>query len=255
MAPDHRGRARAYRWVAHSAENLAATVTPMERPRTIDEALDEANGLGTPGQNIVLASRDGRIAWSVYGAVPRRLGLDGQLPVSWADGSARWDGWLADAEFPRVVDPPDGRIWTANARVVSGAMLALLGDGSYEIGSRARVIRDRLQARDVFAERDLLAIQLDTGADFIARWRDVMITTLQAARGQGAWGQPREELLAVLETTWTGRADADSAAYRFARAFRENVFDRVIVFVLAECYEADAGFDYTAVRRARLPAV
>jgi penicillin amidase len=247
MPPDHRGRLRVYRWVAHSAEQLAATITPIESARTLEEALDAANGVGAPGQNFVVAARDGRIAWSVFGSIPRRVGIDGQLPASWSDGSRGWNGWLEDAEYPRVIAPPGGRIWTANARVVGGEMLARLGDGSYEIGSRARIIRERLHARQQFTPRDLLAIQLDTGADFLARWRDLLLRTLTADARSG--NDERGELREVLEQQWTGQATADSAAYRFTRRFRENVFERVISFVLAECYEADPEFDYANVRR------
>ena len=84
----------------------------------------------------------------------------------------RWNGWLDDAEYPRLVDPPGGRIWTANARVVDGAMLSKLGDGGYEVGSRATMIRDRLKSAERFTAADMLAIQLDTRAVFLSRWRD-----------------------------------------------------------------------------------
>jgi penicillin amidase len=247
LEPDHRGRPRAYRWVPHAAERLAVSITPLETARTLDEALNEANGVGAPGQNIIVVERSGRIGWSVYGSIPRRIGLDGQLPGSWADGSRGWDGWLDDAEYPRVVDPANGRIWTANARMVDGAMLARLGDGSYEIGSRARIIRDRLMARERFAARDLLGIQLDTGADFLTRWRTLLLETLTP----GAVGTDagRTALREILERGWSGQAAADSAAYRMTRAFRELLSERITTFVLAECYEADPAFDYTAVRR------
>ena len=115
-----------------------------------------------------------------------RQGLDGRLPASWGDGSRGWNGWLDGAEYPRIVDPPDGRIWTANARVADGDMLAKLGDGSYEIGSRARLIRERLMAKDQFTPRDLLAIQLDTRAAFLARWRDLLLRTLTPGRRYAA---------------------------------------------------------------------
>jgi penicillin amidase len=247
LGPDHRGRPRAYRWVAHSAEQLAVSITPLESARTIEEAFDQANGLGAPGQNIIVADRAGRIGWSVYGAIPRRTGLDGHIPVSWADGSRMWDGWLADAEYPRVVDPPGGRIWTANARVVDGDMLAQLGDGSYEIGARARIIRDRLAARTQFAARDLFDIQLETRADFLARWRNLLLATLtpDAVRDNVR----RAAFKDILETGWSGYAAPDSAAYRLTRAFREVASERIIAFVLSECYEADRAFDYTTVRR------
>ena len=251
IEPDHRGRRRAYRWVAHDAERLAVSVRPMEAARTLEEAFDEANGFSAPGQNIVVADRSGRIGWSVYGSIPRRVGLDGRLPTSWADGTRRWDGWLDDPEYPRVVDPVDGRVWTANARVAGGEMLDKLGDGSYEIGSRARIIRDRLAARSQFAERDLLAIQLDTSAAFLERWRTLLLNALGA---EALRDSPiRAEFRDVVDRGWTGQVRPDSVAYRLVRAFREVVSARVIAFALSECYEADLSFDYTTVRRRDAP--
>ena len=247
LGPDHRGRPRALRWVAHSAERLAVSIAPLESARTIEEAFDAASGLGAPGQNMIVADRSGRIGWSVYGSIPRRVGLDGQLPVSWSDGSRGWVGWLDAAEYPRVVDPPEGRLWTANARVVDGEMLAKLGDGGYEIGSRARIIRDRLTSKDRFTARDLLDIQLDTSAEFLARWRDLLLRTL-TRRAVGD-NNHRAMLKEILDTDWSGHAAPDSAAYRLTRAFREVVSERVIAFVLSECYEADPAFDYSTVRR------
>jgi penicillin amidase len=253
LPPDARGRARAYRWTAHSAERLAASVRPLEDSRTLEEALDSANGLGVPAQNIVVADRDGRIGWSIYGSIPRRIAFDGRFPVSWADG-ARWDGWLEDAEFPRIVEPAGGRIWTANQRVVGGEMLAVLGDGSYEPGSRARVIRDRLLARERFTPRDLLDIQLDSRATFLARWRDLLLQTLTpAATASGPSADTRRALRELVEQDWSGSASPDSSAYRFTRAFRDDVVRRVMTFALAECYEADPAFDFTLLRRREGP--
>jgi penicillin G amidase len=247
LEPDYHGRLRAYRWVAHSAERLAVSVTPMESARTVMEAFDDANGLGTPGQNIIAADTSGHIGWSIYGSIPRRLGFDGRTPVSWSDGSRAWDGWLADAEYPRIIDPPDGRIWTANARVVNGDMLAKLGDGSYEIGSRAHVIRDRLLSRRSFTIRDLLDIQLDARAEFLARWRTLALDALDTPAS--STNNERAAFREIVDKGWSGYADPDSAAYRLVRVFRETVSARIIAFVLSECYEADPSFNYTSVRR------
>jgi penicillin amidase len=245
--PDFRGRPRVLHWVAHSAERLAVSVTPLESATTIEQAFDGANGLGTPGQNMVVADRSGRIGWTIYGSIPRRVGLDGQLPASWADGSRGWHGWLDAAEYPRILDPENGRLWTANARVVGGDKLTALGDGSYEIGSRAHQIRDRLMAASRFSARDLLDIQLDARGLFLSRWRDLILRTLAP---QAVSGHPElAEFRAVVDTGWTGVAAPDSAAYRLTRMFREQVSDAVIAFVLSECYDADPMFDYKNVRR------
>ena len=251
LGPDHLGRPRAYRWVAHSAEMLAASLTPMESARTIEEAFDEANGAGTPAQNLVVADRTGRIGWTIYGSIPRRVGLDGALPLSWADGTRGWRGWLDDREYPRIVDPLGGRLWTANARVVDGDMLAAIGDGSFEVGSRARIIRDYLLAREQFTPKDLLDIQLDTSAAFLKRWRDLVLRTLTP---QAVASDPkRARFRDIVERDWPGHAAPESAGYRLTRAFRERTSQWVFAFALAECYEADDRFDYTTERKREGP--
>ena len=251
LGSDYRGRRRAYAWAAHSAERLATTVTPLENARTVEQAFDEANGAGIPGQNLVAADEAGNIGWTVYAAMPRRVGFDGLLPSSWADGSRGWKGWLHRAEYPRVVNPANGRIWTANARVVSGDMLAKLGDGGYEVGARARQIRERLMARDRFTVRDMLAIQMDTSSEFLDRWRQLLLDSLSSAATAGH--PDRAELRRIIDRSWSGHAAADSGAYGFVHRFRDLLSERVIAFVLSECYEADPTFDYATVRRREGP--
>ena len=251
MGPDHRARLRAYRWVAHSSQQLAAAVIPLETARTVLGAFDEANGLGTPGQNMVVADRDGHIGWTVYGSIPRREGTDGRLPSSWADGTRQWNGWLDDSEYPRVMDPADGRIWTANARVVDGPMLARLGDGGYEVGSRATVIRDRLRDSQRFTAADMLDIQLDSRAVFLNRWRDLLLSTLTPSIT--ARHTDRALFRELVERSWDGHASPGSVGYRLTRMFREHVSEAVMMFLLADCYAADGAFDHTALRRREGP--
>ena len=248
IEPDHKGRLRAFRWIAHDADRLGSSITALESAGSVAEAFDAVNGLGTPGQNFVVADETGRIGWTIYGSIARRVGFDGRRPMSWADGTLGWSGWLNREEYPRVMDPESGRIWTANARVVDGDMLARIGDGNYEVGSRARIIRERLAAQEQFTAADLLNIQLDTSAEFLRRWRTLLLQTLKTVTDQ-----PRIRLREIVERDWDGRASPGSAGYRLTRMFREEVTDAIIAFVLVECAEADPTFDYRSVRRREGP--
>ena len=111
---DHRDRRRVARWVAHDAEGIDLGLLDMERARNVDDALEIATRARIPTQNCQVADRDGRIGWTLMGPLPRRTGFDGSIPTSWADAGVGWDGYLNPEEHPRVVDPPLGRIWTAN---------------------------------------------------------------------------------------------------------------------------------------------
>jgi penicillin amidase len=139
---DHAGRRRALAWVALREGGLNAALVRMESAGSLDEAQALAAEAGIPNQNLVVADAAGRIGWTIIGRIPRRVGHGGSVPTSWADGTRRWDGWLAPEDYPRVVDPPSGRIWTANARVVGGEKLAKVGVGGYDLGARQGQIRD-----------------------------------------------------------------------------------------------------------------
>src|SRR6201999_2682053 len=112
--------------------------------KNIDEAVAVAHRSGLPAQNFMVADDSGRIGWTITGRIPRRIGFDGRLPGSWADGSRRWDGWVAPEAVPQILDPPSGRLWTANNRSLDGDALRLVGDAGYGLGARARQIRDDL---------------------------------------------------------------------------------------------------------------
>lgn len=243
---DHRGRQRALRWVAHDERAVNLSLLALERADTVDAALEIVNRAGAPAQNVLLAGADGRIAWTLSGPIPRRFGHDGRRPSSWAAGQRGWSGWLEPTDYPRIVDPPNGRLWTANARVVDGESLSVVGDGGYALGARARQIREGLLARDRFDERDFLNLQLDDRALFLERWRELLLATLtpDAVRTDAR----RDELRRTV-ADWGGRAAVDSVGYRAVRTFRLAVRDRAFAPLTAACRRADPRFDYTLFRQ------
>jgi len=249
------GRGYAQHWVAHDPDVIAGDLSRPERARTIDELMTAVVGLGVPHQNVAMAGRDGRIAWTVGGAIPVRRGFSGTTPVSWADGTSGWDGYLPAAAVPRIIDPEVGRVWTANAPVVDGARLATIGDGGYADGIRARIIRDDLLARTSASPRDMLALQLNDRALFLERWRTLALRTLDsaAAAAPADRADARRQMRDLIDRTWTGRASPDSTGYRLVRMFRTDIVRRVLTFVTAPVKQKDPTFDYTQLGRTEGP--
>ena len=223
------GASYAMQWGTHRTASSNLALLDLEAAETLDQALDVANRAGIPAQNFVAGDRGGRVGWTIAGQVPHRVGRDGFRPVDSTDPDARWDRFLRPDEVPRVVDPADGRLWTANARVVSGDALTVLGDGNYAPGARAQQIRDGLRALTApVSERDLLAIQLDDRAVFYRRWRDLLLSALASAPPS----ERRQRLAAVVQD-WSGRAAPDDAGYRLVREWRTAVVDRALPPLLA----------------------
>jgi penicillin G amidase len=251
VATDVRGRELAQKWVALDPAALSSDATESEQAMTVEDAIQRFAGIGIPGQNVVIGDREGHIGWVIGGPIPNRVGHDGMLPTSWADGANRWDGYLPAAQFPRIVDPPSGRIWTANAPVVDGAMLEIVGEGGYADGIRARIIRDRLLAIDKATPRDMLDVQLDSNALFHQRWRELLLETLTPDVVQA---DPRRvEFRHLIETTWTDRASIESVGYRLVRAFRLELSRQVFAALSAPMLEVDPSFDYARTFRSDGP--
>jgi penicillin amidase len=247
---DHNQKLRAYQWTAHDPDAVNLKLLDLENANTIEDAIEVAHGAGAPPQNAMIADRTGRIAWTVAGRIPKRVGFEGRLPVTRSDGSRSWDGYVASAEVPKVVDPPDGRLWTANARVVSGPMLATLGEGNYPLGARARQIRDDLFAKEKFTPADLMDIQLDNRAVFLDRWQKLALATLDDAT---VGGDPRLREARALITSWGGRAAVDSVGYRMVKAFRLAAADRVFAPLIAPVIKLDPKFRYSRVWQSEGP--
>jgi penicillin amidase len=208
-------------WIATRPEATNFALLGFERARTVDDALNLAPRVGIPGQNMVVGDTSGRIAWTLLGRVPRTAGADRLFgALEFRDGS----------DHPRLADPPVGRLWTANQRVIDGPLEAVLGDdevdvgaGGYDIGARARQIRDDLVGlADPATEADMLKIQLDSRALFIGRWRDLALALLDesAMRDAPARREFRERL-----SDWQPEASAESVGYRLVRELRGEILD------------------------------
>jgi penicillin amidase len=235
---DAQGRQRALRWLAHAPQATNLGLLRMETARDLEQAMQVAHTSGIPPQNLILADSDGNIAWTIMGKIPRRRGYDGRLPGSWADAGRDWLGWLPPADYPRVVNPASGAVWSANARVANGEALRAIGDGGYALGARATQIRDSLLALEEASEADMLAIQLDDRALFLARWRELLLQALAADAPRG--NARRAELRRVLQGS-AQRAAVDDAGYRLLRAFRRELAGRVFAGIVDACSGLDAG--------------
>ncbi|MBF8291227.1 MAG: hypothetical protein HW392_54 [Steroidobacteraceae bacterium] len=204
-------------WTAHEPEAADMALLGLESAQNIDEAAAVIGGAGMPGQNVMVADADGRIGWVLSGRLPRRHGFDPSRPAAWNEKDTGWDGLVAKADSPRLLDPPDGRAWSANAREVGGEMLAMIGDGGYASAARARQIRDRLAKLQQATTADFLAIQLDDRAEYLAHWQPVLLHALTQAGATEAEG---------LVAAWSGHAAIDDAGYRLLREFEDSATDR-----------------------------
>jgi penicillin amidase len=236
------GALYAVHWTAHSPRTLNLEHLKLETATTLDEALTAAAGDGIPAQNVIAGDDRGNIGWTVAGALPRRpangRGLAMSFPLAGDGAPPTWDGLLAPDEHPRVVNPPDGQLVTANNRQLAGPDAQLLGDGGFDLGARASQLRDDL--RRLSGKADVPSVfraALDDRALYVQGWRDRALAALdeRAVAAHPA----RAEFRRLLKDSWDGHASTGSVGYRLAQQFRWSLYELLFAGANAEMARLD----------------
>lgn len=229
----------ALKWVPHQIQAINMGLIRMEQVKTVQQAMKTAAGNGVPTQNAVIVDRDGNIGWIHFGALPKRKVGNYEHPGDWSDGKLGWDGWLSYNEQPKVYNPEQNRLWTANSRVVSGEDYLKVGDGSADIGARQKQIRDSLMALgNDLVEQDLYAIQLDNRAIFWQRWQQQLMGVLENSSDDKL-----KPFISEVEN-WGGRAAISSVGFRLVKNYRKAVLEGMMGYLTAPCIEKFASCNY-----------
>ncbi|WP_394220673.1 penicillin acylase family protein [Alteromonas gracilis] len=206
------GKRYALNWVAHHPFSANLNIVNFGTAKNVEAAIKIGKRLAIPTQNLVVVDENGNAAWLPGGAVLAR-----QQASFTAVKERDVESTPTRAEdLPQVVNPAMGRIWTANARVISAEDFKQWGDGGYALGARGQQIRDRLFEKDTFNETDFYAIQLDNHAQFLIPWQHLLygLLTLQDV-------EFKPDLTYL--NTWNECACEDSVGYTLVKYFRQEV--------------------------------
>ena len=242
MGKDWQGRPYAFEWTAQDPAAINLDMIALERIHSAAEAVRAAARFGIPGQNFMVADSEGHIGWAIAGRLPRRAAPDSDLPWASTDAAVGFDGWIDAADQPHVLDPPDGLLWSANARVVGGNDSALIGDDGMDRGARAAQIKaDLYDAHSPFTPLSSLSIQLDDRAVFLERWRALMSVAIEQARTRG---DPGADAAHDVLARWSGHALPSDPAYRLVNAFRLQVEARAFYMLVAPARRLAPDFEF-----------
>ncbi len=154
------GKKIALSWTGFQPLPMVQAVLRINRAHdweTFNNALAE---WWVPAQNFVYADSAGHIGYIAAGRIPTRDGGPWRGVVDGNDGRYKWTGWREWTEMPRIVDPEQGYIVTANNPVVGNADTAPLF-GRYSLGVRAQRIGELIRQRPKHSAESFKAIQRD----------------------------------------------------------------------------------------------
>jgi penicillin amidase len=217
-----RGRLYALRWTSLDDTPDLPAFFLMDRSRSWDEFREGLRLFAGPSQNFVYADADGHIAWYSAGRVPLRRRGDGSRPYRGADADGDWVGFVPFDQLPHVLDPPAGRIVTANSRTVGTNYRYRISRGGIPPWRTATLLAD-LEQRDGWTADDMVRLQ---GERFSIPHRDLARALLEAAarhKGDPIWDDVMLEM-----SGWDGRLEPSSRPAALAITAFLALGDRVI---------------------------
>lgn len=201
----------AVKWLAHTDRAVNLNLLAFEQARSVEQIIALAPSIGVPPQNLLVADSQGHIGWTIIGPLPQR---DKARFATTAAEHGPWT-WVEAENYPQLIDPKSGFIWSANNRMYEKSDWPSIGEDDFLNGARAWQIHEslvRLHKADV---KSVAAIQFDNRALMLARWHRRLTQALEAQ------AQPDDDLQRLMGD-WDGHASKDSVAYTLTRAARNQ---------------------------------
>jgi penicillin amidase len=217
------------RWTAHDPSQELVSLYDVNRARNWQEFQDSLRCHTSPSLNFVYADRDGNIGYTLAGKIPRRAGIPSLLPVEGWNEENDWGDYIPFEELPRIYNPPDGIVATANNRIVDSAYPYYLSH-FFEPPHRFRRIHQLLAERERFSADDLAAMQLDD----VSLHATGLITALKAELAQLTDEKLAVKTAANRLLSWDGRCSEASIDAAIFHVFHHRLLANLLSPTLGE---------------------
>jgi penicillin amidase len=223
------GHAYALRWSALEPGGLDFGFPLLGRASNWNEFIELTRHISGPGQNTIYADVDGNIGFTIPARIPIRASGNGALPVPGDTDEFDWKGYIPFEELPRILNPPDGIIATANARTVGPGYKYFLS-GRQAGPFRTERIYQLLAGRNDLKTEDMSAIQ----NDIVSLPNQFLAGQLLTAAQSTPPKDPRTHKLIAGLVGWDARATPDSIETTFVEFTRHALFHNLLAPYLGD---------------------
>ncbi len=227
--PEADGPAISFRWVGLEPWRGVEAILGMNLAGSVSEVEAALQHFALPAQNVVVADRQGTIGYYCAGKFPRRPWAGtGSGTLDGASPAHAWRGYLTWAELPKVFNPPEGFLVTANNRVAPD-LPPTIACSFWEPAYRATRIAALLDRCPTARVEDMARIQTDVlsvqAAGILTHLVRPMAERLQ---------DPRARQAACLLLPWDCAMLADSAPAALYHLFYQELLQACFRPVMEE---------------------
>ena len=218
-------RSLSLRWTIYDPANVTPSFLGVNTATDGASLVSAFSTFGGPAQNLVYADDQGHIGYHAIGKIPIRGSVTAPSPISPVpadalDTTQDWVGTIPYEMLPRAVDPPNGILATANARITGEDYpypVTLNWAAPYRNERIWKVLSERaIATKDHLTPADMLALQTDVYSDLdhviAQRLAYAIDHTTRPEFTTDKSAAKRLHQAADLLRDWNGTIDADQAA-------------------------------------------
>jgi penicillin G amidase len=197
-------RVLALRWSAYDAKSAGIPLFDVDAAANWEEFRAAMSRWWGPSQNVVYADDQGHIGYQAVGFIPYRpQGISG-VPI--ADENHEWQGFVPFDQLPSTLDPANGVIATANARITPDGYPFQLTLGWADPYRNERIWK-WLAGKEKLTPPDMLRLQTDVYSEVDQELAQRFAYAIDHAKSPGT----RLQQAADLMRSWNGVLEVDSA--------------------------------------------
>ena len=197
-------RVLALRWSAYDPKSAGNPLFDIDAAANWQEFRAALSKWWGPSQNVVYADDQGHIGYQAVGFIPYRP--TGILDVPIADENHEWQGFVPFEQLPSTLDPANGVIATANARITPDGYPFQLTLGWADPYRNERIWK-WLAGKNGLTPADMLKLQTDVYSEVDQELAQRLAYAIDHAKSPGQ----RLQQAADLMRSWDGVVSVESA--------------------------------------------
>lgn len=267
-------------WTIYDPANVSEPFFAVDSAEDWTSMLNAFSGWGGPAQNLMYADDQGHIGYHAVGRIPVRGDMNNPsaLAAVPTDATApdaashEWVGYIPFDQLPQSLDPADGVLATANARVtlagyrypitlnwmapyrterIYKVLEASPGQAADDVAGKAADTgtAGTLAPMHKLTPADMLALQNDVFSELDQVWAERIAYSIDHATGPLKDDKQLHQAADLLRK-WNGEVDAGSAAPAIVNATREAFWAMLLIPKLAPQFAAQVaqGVDFSKMK-------
>jgi penicillin G amidase len=209
------------RWIIYDSAAVTPSFLAMNTATDGASLVSAFSTFGGPSQNLVYADDQGHIGYHAIGRIPIRGSVMTPSPISPVptdalDATQEWIAAIPYDRLPQAIDPPNGILATANARVTPDDYpypITLNWGAPYRNQRIWKVLAEKsASTKNQLTPADMLSLQTDIYSDLDHVIAQRLAYAIDHAARPELKNDKRLHEAADLLRDWNGNVDADAAA-------------------------------------------